>query len=73
MMARGKRNGPRASGIARRAGNVPCGKRTDPLTATAPVPPNAFMRRRFEARIPAIIARHIGTMVLAALADGGQP
>lgn len=54
MMARLKRNGPRAAGTARRAGNVPCGKRTVPNNATAPFDANAFAcawgERRYRAR-----------------------
>jgi hypothetical protein len=44
MMARLKRNGPRAAGTARRAVNVPCGKRTAPNNATRPFDAIAFAR-----------------------------
>ena len=53
-MARLKRNGPRAVAAARKAKNVPCGKRTPPHTATVAIDANTFARawvaRRFRAQ-----------------------
>lgn len=66
MMARLKRNGPRAAATARRAGNVPCGERTAPNSATVSLDANAFARawvaRRYrtQARWAGIIADAAG-------------
>jgi hypothetical protein len=71
MMAGRKRKGPRAAGTARRAGNVPCGKRTAPLTAIARFDAITFARawvaRRYraQARWAAVIADAAGL--------GGRP
>jgi hypothetical protein len=70
-MARLKRNGPRAAGTARRAGNVRCEKRTAPNSAIAPIEANVFARawvaRRSRARTrwSAVIA-HVAQL-------GGRP
>ena len=71
MMARLKRNGPRAAGTARRAENVPCGKRTGPTTATTSLDANAFanarVTRRYRAR-----TRWAGIIADAAALRGRQ-
>lgn len=70
-MARLKRNGPRATGIARKAKDVPLGKRTPPHSASAPIDANAFAsawvarRYRTRTRWAAIIADAAGL--------GGRP
>ena len=66
MTARRKGNGPRAAATARKAKNVPLGKRTPSYTATLPIDANTFARvwvaRRFRAQMPwaAIIADAAG-------------
>lgn len=70
-MARLKRNGPRAVAAARKAKNVPLGKRTPPHSALVPIGANAFARewvaRRYRTRTrwAAIIADAAGL--------GGRP
>ena len=71
MMARLKRNGPRAAGTARKAKNVGSGKATAPLNPRTPLEANAYARAwvahrcRVQARWASIIADAAGL--------GGRP